>query len=242
MEFRRGVTWHIGNVETLNNSGIYFRIGRTSKTQVAFFNVKERTFVDEEMESAPFTHVVVDCNLELCAIAKRTTVAASVTEVANRLARLLSETAIAKESNARLSLRIINDPNDFIEYIKNADRVIKFRVDFRRPNAFDVNTDFIKPMQECLENANGTKGSALLVGEDLRREPLEELSRSASAVGDDASVTIRSHEDGRTSTKHLRGTPLTINVAYDVDSPKDSKASMLTKLRDVYDRVRNAIL
>ena len=84
----------------------------------------------------------------------------------------------------------IKDPEDFISQLANVYLISKFWMIVSRPNAFDAD-DFIKPLQQVLESANGEKAKAELKGENLDSEQLERLARSAAASGDDAAAWIK---------------------------------------------------
>ena len=69
VELRKGMIWHIGNISTLEEGGLYFRIGRTTKSTLEIY--ENGNFEEQEFETAPYTHMVLDIRLELCAIAKK---------------------------------------------------------------------------------------------------------------------------------------------------------------------------
>src|SRR5688572_28760433 len=61
----RGYVWHIGNVAAIDDSGLYFAFGRTTRSNVSVFNPAEGAFVEQEFETAPYTHVIVDVDIGL---------------------------------------------------------------------------------------------------------------------------------------------------------------------------------
>jgi len=87
-ELRKGTIWHIGNITTIDNNGLYFRIGKTTKSKIEIY--QKGNFADEEFETAPYTHVILDVPLELCAIAQKTKLAPKTSGIAKRLNRLLN--------------------------------------------------------------------------------------------------------------------------------------------------------
>src|SRR5256885_13860819 len=68
---RGGAVWHVGNLEKLDAFGWYFRFGRTSRSTLPFFDRATRSFVEQDYDSAPYTHAVVDSRLGLCALARK---------------------------------------------------------------------------------------------------------------------------------------------------------------------------
>jgi len=235
-EFRVGLIWHIGNVMPLDQTGLYFRVGRTSKTTIGIYNEGECNFLDQEFETAPYTHALVDVDLELCAIAKKTRLSPTTFGIARQFIRLLNKSPKAKELNASFEIDDIKDPEDFISQLREAYSISKFWVRFSRPNAFDANEDFVKPVQKMLKESNGEKGKAELQGSNLKAETLEVVARSAAATGDDAGALIKPNERARKVKKQLKGNPVNISEE-DVDNTIQ-KLNLLHRIRTLYRRIR----
>src|SRR5437762_3285093 len=87
--FREHVEWHIGNVRKIDDDALYFRIGRMARSVFEVF--EEGKFKDQEFETAPYTHVLLDHKLELCAIAAKNRLAPSPAGISRKLGRLLNE-------------------------------------------------------------------------------------------------------------------------------------------------------
>ncbi len=85
IELRTGRIWHIGNVRRIDDAGLYFRIGRTSRSTVGIY--EEGNFKDQEFETAPYSHVILDVELEVCALAKKTQLAPGAPGIAHHLVR-----------------------------------------------------------------------------------------------------------------------------------------------------------
>ena len=196
MELRKGKTWHLGNVEQIDQSGLYFRVGRISNLTVQIW--ESGNFVDAEFESAPYTHAVLDFDLEVCAIAKKPKLAPTTRGIASQFAKLLNELPVAEELGARFETSALSDPEDFIQQMQRARSIIKFWITFSRPNAWDAN-DFIKPAQRLLEESNGHNGKTEIQGKDLDKTRLEELTRSAAATGNNAAVVMYEQAGTRVS-------------------------------------------
>src|ERR1035437_5051323 len=180
-EFRHGLTWHIGNVTAIDDKGLYFRLGRTSTSTLEIFDETEGGFVDQEFETAPYTHAVVDVELEVCAIAKKTRLSPTTFGIATRFVRLLNESPKAVEFQALFEIDEVKDPEDFIDHLKRAYSISKFWVIFSRANAFDANEHFVKPFQQMLEASNGEKGKAELKGQNLNAETDRKSTRLNSS-------------------------------------------------------------
>jgi hypothetical protein len=209
-EFRRGSIWHIGNIEAIDQDWAYFRIGKTTRTLVGLY--REGRFQDAEFEAAPYTHVLVHYPLEIVAIAKKPKLSPNVVHIANRLRRVLAHSPRAYELKARFEIQPINDPETFIAMLHRAHSITRFSYEFERRNIFDVNKDFIAPLEKTIEEVNGKKGVATLKGDALKSAPLELIARSAAATGNEVSATMKTSRKSRRARKKMRGNAASIQV------------------------------
>jgi len=233
-ELRKDMIWHIGNVSTLEEGGLYFRIGRTTKSTLEIY--KDGNFDEQEFEMAPYTHVILDVWLEVCAIAKKPKLAPKTTGIANQFVRLLNESERTRQIEASFDIDEINDPTDFITHLRHAFSVSKFWVTFSRPNAWDVNEVFIKPTQKLLEDSNGEKGKTELEGDNLNPKSLEDIARSAASTGDDASAWLQTSATSQKVRKRLKGNPIIVRQE-DIADP-EHKIMILQLIRENYKRVK----
>jgi hypothetical protein len=236
---RRGVVWHIGNVEAIDDSALYFAFGRTTVANLPQFNAADRSFVEQEFESAPFTHVIVDSELGLCAIARKSQLAPNTIAMARQLANVLNDAPTAYDKNVRFAIEPIADPEQFIEQLREAQSVIGFSVTFSLPNPFDANQDFQLPMERLLQEAEGEKGRTTISGDDLDRDVLEELSRSAAATGNDASARLYREGESRSVKKRLRENFVSVPVTE--ITIVEARLDLVQTLRRVYLRIRHSV-
>ena len=234
-DFRKGLTWHVGNLTSLDDHGLYFRVGRISKSTIEVY--EDGIFLDEEFETAPYTHVIMDVDLSVCAIAKKTKLSPHIRGIARQFGRLLDRSTAADKHTATFEIDPISDPEELISYLGRASSIMKFSVTFKRPNPFDANADFIKPMQSLLSGSGGDKGKTQIEGDDLNAKSLEALARSAAATGDQATALMSLAPDEPRVTKYLKGNPVVINKTQLQD--KNEMLQLLTKMRKAYRRVRN---
>jgi len=234
-ELRRGITWHIGNLTTLDDRGLYFRVGRISKSTIEIY--EDGAFLDEEFETAPYTHVVMDVPLGVCAIAKKARLSPYVQGIANQLGRLLDRSDAATRHKAEFEIDPISDPEDLISYLDRAVSVSKFWVTFKRPNPFDANADFIQPMQRLLNGSGASKGKTEIEGKELVVKSLEELARSAAAIGDEAAARMSLEPNKPTVKKSLRGNPVVLQQEDLADTPQ--RQELLQRMRKAYQKVRS---
>ncbi len=234
VELREGSVWHIGNVSDVEETALYFRLGRTTKSTVERY--KDGNFVDEPFEAAPYTHVIVDLELEVSAIARKPRLSPRANAIADAFARLLNESQEGARLNAKFEIGEMADPEEFIAQLASAYNVSKFWVAFSKPNPFDVNQDFVRPMQKLLSDSDGDQGKTELKGTALRPEVLQDVARSAAATGDNAGATMQLDQAGQRVKKTLRQNPVVITQE-DVTETEDKK-TLLRRMREVYRRIR----
>lgn len=235
-EFRRGMVWHIGNVCGIEQDGLYLRLGRTTKSTIEIY--QDGNFTEQDFEMAPYTHVIVDIPLEVCAIAKKTKLSRTTTGTANCLIRLLNTSERARQlgADAKFEISEINDPTDFVSHLHESFAISKFWVTFSRRNAWDTNKDFNKPMERLLDAMKGEKGKSEFQGTKLKPDTLEHLARSAASTGNDATAWLQLQSRGPKVKKSLRGNPVVVSEE-DVSSP-EQRRSMLQRIREKYHNIR----
>jgi len=234
VELKEGSIWHIGDIIDIEEGSLYFRLGRTTSSTYEMY--KDGHFLDESFEVTPYTHVLIDINLEFTAIAKKPRLSPNSKGIANALTRLLNESKEGIRLNATFEISEISDPEKFIEYLNSAYSVQKFWISFSRPNPIDVNRDYIQPMQNLLKESNGDEGKTEIKGTVLRPEILQEVARSAAVTGDNAGATMIIDQKGQKITKTLRENPIII-MQEEVDKLED-KMLLLQKMRNIYEKIR----
>jgi len=232
-ELRKGVIWHLGNFWKIDRNGVYFRVGKSTKAKRAIF--QNGNFLDEEFEEAPYTHVVLDIPIEICAIAKQTHLSPNPKGIANQLARLFTNSEIGKYYGAEFEFDWLKNPEDLIAHIKRAYSISRFWITFSRPNPFDVE-DFTKPFSQLVKEVDGRKGKAQVDGENLKTKILEDLTHSAAATGNDAAARIQLEEKEKPATMHLRENP--VFIRQDDVSDEKQRRILLQKLRRTYEKIR----
>jgi hypothetical protein len=237
-ELRQGYTWHIGNVETIGERDLYFALGRTTRSSVERFDEERGNFVIEEFETAPYTHVLADMENQVFALAAKTRLAPSVPGIARQLEKLLGTSNTMTRLRATIEVSELKDPEDFLAHIRSAYAVEKFDFSFSRPNPWDVNEDFVQPLERYLEAVDGLGGTASVRGTDLNRQTIEDVARSAAASGDSASAKIRRNEEDRPVSMSLEGNPVVIHEE-EVETA-DQKRSLLDRIKSLYRRVRHS--
>lgn len=233
-ELRKGMIWHIGNISDIDDIGLYFRVGRTTRSKLAVY--QDGNFADEEFETAPYTHVILDVQLEVCAIARNNKLSPKATGIANQFIRLLNESEHARHIEAEFEISAINDPEDFISQLRQAFLISKFWVTFSRPNAFDANDDFYKPLAKLLKESDGEKGKTELIGHSLKSESLEDIARTAASTGNEAAAWLQADKESPKVKKHLKGNPVIVSHC-EITDDKQIK-NLLNRVRSLYKKVR----
>jgi hypothetical protein len=228
--------WHIGNVQSVDADALGFRLGRTSRSTFSQYDEGRGDFLDSEVEKAPYTFVLVDIPLEVCAVASKGELAQDALVLARRLEAVLNRSQAAVDLDASFDIGPISDPADFLEYIRSAYAIKSFWLTFTRPNPWDSDEDIQKPMERFLNAARADKGTAHVAGKSLDPGVLENLARSAAATGNDAAVKIVSAADARPVRRRLRGATVSFNV--ETVESDDGKLQVLMTLRMLYERVR----
>ena len=234
-QLRRGMLWHLGNVERIGTEALYFRVGRTTTSTFEFF--VDGKFADQLFETAPYTHAIIHLPTEVCAIAKKPQLSHRTHGIANQLARLFERSELALQSDVRFEIGEITDPDDFISHLRQAEAIFKFAVWFTQPNPFDANEDFIRPAQKLVKASNGEQGKTEIKGRRLSAAVLEDISRSAAATGDEAAAWLKLPASRKRVKKRLKGNPVILQQEHVDDA--GAKKSLLHRMLEIYQRVRH---
>lgn len=233
-QVRQGYTWHIGNVQLFSPNAGYFAIGRTRQSTIEKFNFETGNFVEEELETSPYTHCVFDAQIGIVGIARKPALAPTPDGIARRLGELLSKTRQVRENAIDIEISPIPNPDNFLREIREAYGVLQFSATFHRPNPFDADEYFQRPLSVYLEAVDGERGRTIVSGKDLDRAAVAEVVRSTAATGNDATAKIRRTRGAGAVSIRLGGS--TVGVSYDEDI-HDPKIA-LNDLRVRYARVR----
>lgn len=231
-----GMVWHLGNVEEVQNRVLHFAVGRTTRTTMDYFDEGKGDFIEVEFATAPYTHAIVDLELEVCAIAAKNRLSRTINGIARRLDDLLNRSDVAVDNNAHFEVTEIANPDDFLRRLRRAEAVTSFTVAFRLPNAFDADKDFLEPRMRLAEAARAKRGKIEIAGTNLNKDVVESVARSVAATGDDAHAKIRERKGSDELRIDLRHSNVLFR-AEEPDSP-DTIAAIIAQVRSLYARVR----
>lgn len=235
-ELRPGNYWHIGNISFLDDTGGYFAVGRTTKSILEKYDLTSGNFLEEMLETSPYTHVFFDCHIGFLAIATKYKLSPTVSGIARKIKKLFENSEVIASSGVIVAVDPISDPSDFIVFLRSAFNIRRFEVTFSRSNPFDADEFFQKPMEKYLDASNGQEGRTAIVGEDLDSETLVQVTKSVAATGNDAKATLRPYRDARYSTKRLRSNP----AHFKYEGEELDKREALTASRDAYANIRES--
>ena len=235
-ELIRDHIWHIGNIRSFSEYTGYFAIGRTTNATIEKYDTKSGDFVEETLETSPYTHVVFDASIGLLGIAKKTRLAPSSKGIASKIEKLLSQTTVVIQNDISVEIAPVPDPEGFLRAIASAYRVTRFTATFSGPNPIDADEIFQKPLSVYLAAANGDVGHTQVQGEDLNKETIQEVARSTAATGNQASARITRARFQKSITINLAGDP--VRRRYDEDGHDPER--VLHDLTAAFQRIRTS--
>lgn len=234
-ETARGSTWHIGNVqEIVTADAFYFAIGRTTKGTNEKFDEELKDFIEEPLETGPYTHCVVLRDLGVAGIAYKSKLSPDTKGIAGRIQSLLSSTDSVVRNDITVEVEPVPDPEDFISRIRSAYALLTFSATFRGPNPVDADELFQKPLAKIASETNAKEGTIKLNGKDLDREAIASIARSTAATGNKARARIRDNRGERALPVSMESVPASIMVS----DTEFNLADVAGEIRNRYNEVR----
>jgi len=221
-------------VQRFSESSGYFALGRTTTSTFEKYDEDAKNFVEESVETSPYTHCVFDAAIGFIGIAKKPSLAPTPVSIARRVRELLSFTRQVTENRIQVEVDPIPDPDAFLRQIREAFRITSFTATFHGPNPFDADALFQKPMSVYLAEANGTRGKTQVDGSNLDKDTLAAVTRSTAATGNDASAKIRREPEAKPTRVHLKGSIVSQSYEEETHDP----AAVLRDLKKRYEEVR----
>lgn len=233
MELREDNVWHIGNIEELASSGGKFAVGRTTKTTVEKFDETSGDFLKQTDDSGPYTHVFFYLDIGLLGIAKKSRVAPDVKSISRRIKGLLEKTRITIETGVEVRLDPIPDPENFLDKIKSAYAITKFKANFTGPNPIDADELFQRPISVYCNALGGENGSVEVFGKSLNEDVVEAVTKSTAATGNTASARIKKADQKKSIAISLKGDAVRVSVE---DTSTDLE--VFQEVRHAYNEIR----
>lgn len=228
-----GSEWHIGNVKLFDKFSGSFAVGRTTKTTVEKFDKESGDFIDELDDSGPYTVVIFDAMIGLIGIAKKSKLAPNAASIARRIKDLLSTTKTAIDTGVDIRIDIIPDPEDFIDKLRGAYSIRKFRATFTGPNPVDADELFQKPLSVYAQSMGASSGTLEVIGDALNEEVAESVAKSTAATGNTASARVVPSKGNKPQNIKMKGDAVVVTVAEEATNTK-----VLEQMHEEYARVR----
>lgn len=228
-----GSEWHIGNVKLFDDFSGSFAVGRTTKTTVEKFDKESGDFVDELDDSGPYTVVIFDARIGLIGIAKKSKLAPNASSIARRIKDLLSTTKTAIDTGVDVRIDIIPDPEDFLDKLRGAYSIRKFRATFTGPNPVDADELFQKPLSVYAKSIGASSGTLEVIGEALNEEVAESVAKSTAATGNTASARVVPSKGNKPKNIKMKGDAVVVTVAEEA-----TNTQVLEQMHEEYTRVR----
>ncbi|MFQ5646924.1 MAG: hypothetical protein ACE5GM_08350 [bacterium] len=221
--------------ETLRESGLYFQLGKTARSQRSYYEAGR--FVDEKAVASLYTNVILDIKYGLCAIARKSRLNPSTAGIANRFIKQLNQAKRARLTGVGFQADPVIDPEDFLGHLKQAKTIRKFWINFSKIDTFGENVSAANPFQAYLKRLGASSGKAEFKGAKLKAEPLGELSREIASSGHDAGALLQFEQDGALFSKHLKDNPVVFTQAGFAD--KEQRRNLLHNIRAKYFKISN---
>jgi hypothetical protein len=228
-----GSEWHLGNVSLFNEHSGSFAVGRATKTTLEKFDKESGDFIDKLDDSGPYTIVVFDSKIGLLGIAKKSCLAPNASSIARRIKELITTTKTVTDSGVDVRIDIIPDPEDFLEKLRSAYSIRKFRATFTGPNPIDADDLFQKPLSVYAQEMGASSGVLEVVGEDLNESVAESVAKSTAATGNTASARVITSKGKPAKNIKMKNQVVVVNVDQEASS-----SDILEKMQREYSRVR----
>jgi hypothetical protein len=233
ISLKKDNVWHVGNIDYFDDMTGSFAVGRTTTTTVERFDSQTGNFIELLDDSGPYTSVIFDCNIGLLGIAKKTKVAPDVESIARKIIKLFENTIIIRTHRTEVRVDLIPDPESFIQKLRSAYSIKRFKASFTGPNPIDADEIFQKPLSVYCQKLNGDHGRVEVIGEQLNEENIEAVAKSTAATGNTASAKIQPQRKKKFITIKLKGDAVIVPV-----DPETPKQEILKELQEAYYRVR----
>lgn len=228
-----GSEWHIGNVKLFDDFSGSFAVGRTTKTTVEKFDKESGDFVDELDDSGPYTVVIFDARIGLIGIVKKSKLAPNASCIARRIEDLLSTTKTAIDTGVDIRIDIIPDPEGFLDKLRGAYSIRKFRATFTGPNPVDADELFQKPLSVYAQSMGASSGTLEVIGEALNEEVAESVAKSTAATGNTASARVVPSKGNKPKNIKMKGDAVVVTVEEEA-----TNTQVLEQMHEEYTRVR----
>lgn len=228
--------WHIGGLTPLSDSGYYFKLGRITKRIEPQWDHIRRDFVDVEKAPAPYTHVLLDLETQVCGLAFNRAITQTARTLGNRLAMLLNNAILPLELHGlEFQVTEVSNPDDFITQLKEAYTIKRFSFTALRPN-FPHPSDLASAAEEYARDLDARHVRLYATGKSLNAELIERQTREAVDRGGAVSARIQAHPNAKPGTIKPDRNPVILGDS-DVETERQ-KRDTFARIKRRYEQLR----
>lgn len=229
-----GKIWTVGNVEELPGASLYFRFGRASKRQLPVQDEKG-DFLDADISIAPYSHCLIHLDLQILAMTYNGNLSQSIASQGKSLQTVLSSALRDFKNFDAIEVRQLPDPREFVKKIREAFSVSRFWIKVRRPNPFDVDSHFIKPISRLNDAVGGNEVKVGMSGDDLDKEVIENIATNTALQGSDGAAYVRPEKDTRGEIVPIKKTMLKFSMEF--DQSREGKETVRKRISFLYENL-----
>lgn len=236
----RKIEWEIANIEEVNKTTLYFKLGRTKNTIIGLKDEISGDYQDEEFQINPNTSVLLDWKMELLLFIPDSELC-STKDFPSRLQELLNSCEYAKENGIIFEVGLIDDPISFINWIKRSYKVISFRMTFTPSNLFDAGEDFDKPLSKIADafGASPYDNDIKMTNKKrgLNKDAIIKVVKDTAAGGADASAVAQMKKGEKANRRRLRNNRAVVRIGSINDNAGRTEA--LKNMKEMYEKIKN---
>lgn len=195
---------------TPTGDGLYFQFGEKRLKKATDFNESEKEFFQTYRNETDCVHCLYDVGDQLLAIEKKNNlpnprtlakhIASAINDIKNHAdyRNIFTPNEIMLLSNTECKAHIVFESNRFIDILKNAYKIIKYKITMLPPNPADFG-DILKNPLERLMDDTGAKIATLQISnkeDGLDSNRLVPLTRDIATYGVGAEAKVIKEEGG----------------------------------------------
>lgn len=224
--------WHIGNIHYVDDHSGSFAVGKTTKSTVEKYDEDSGDFVDEIGDSAPYTKVIFDCRIGLLGIAKKSKLASDAKSLSRKINSLFKNSKIVMDTEVDVKIDQIVDPEGFIDKLRAAYAIKRFKATFTGPNPVDADELFQKPLSVYCQEMGASAGNLEVQGDSLNEEVAEAVAHSTAATGNTATARVVRKKGGKAVPITMKGSAVVVTVD-EVSSTNEALTLILQKYNEI---------
>ncbi|WP_438010071.1 hypothetical protein WME89_16280 [Sorangium sp. So ce321] len=228
--------WFLTKPSVVDSNGYHLRLGRRVRVVLTAMDTAGQ-FHDREDSTVLNTHVFIDVQFQVSAIAFKSQLSPTVKGLGNSLATALNRSETAGKLKVEFEVAPMKEPGSFLRKIRSAYRVTNLSVTTRRPNPWDA-SNFYRSVAESLEDMGGREAEIKWKGEMTPNSVMEEAVSEAAALGRDATAFLRESPESKKVTRHTLADEH-ISLGQRIDNTIENGKKLLNVARLFYKDIRS---